>query len=813
MSGSRDGSVKIWDRASGKRLKSLEGHTDPVFSVAISSDGKTIVSGSRDGSVKIWDRASGELLKSLEEHTDTVFSVAISTDGKTIVSGSRDGSVKIWDRASGKRLKSLEGHTGTVASVAISSDGKTIVSSSDDGSVKIWERASWKLLKSLEGHTGTVDSVAISSDGKTIVSGSWDNSVKIWDRASGKLLKSLEGNTSTVGSVAISSDGKTDRTNQTTKQHTVNSVAISSDGKTIVLGSGDKSVKIWDRASGKRFKILEGHTGYVDSVAISKDGKTIVSGSWDNSVKIWDRASGKRLKSLEGHTGYVLSVAISRDGKTIVSGSSDKSVKIWDRASGELLKSLEGHTSYVTSVAISSDGKTIVSGSWDNSVKIWDRASGKLLKELWGGRNGCWQSMDFEAMPPVFYRGDDGTLLYERNGSSLKLAVPKLPREDFVNFLNNNKSLSTINEQVYPYNLTLQNSADTELYWIKTAYHDDYYTLLEQRVSNLKAKTEQNLTLNVNCSLPRENPKPITDHKITLHFTTATKSEFTLPLLVSIRYADINVTKAEVSEDGKNLNIVIQNSGNEDLKNAKIKLLKPFDADTQELALLEVNATKTLSYALPLNENIDKNDTVELTLFIPNIKLEKENPKAEVAPSTVWHIENIAIKLNKWAWYIYALWALGILVLLGLIWYYRRYKNPLVVNLSQTPKELLTLNIEQLKEAKERLSRVDRFENILSQNSVSQERYNNAIAFENLEHEKKADYFAKRIFATVTKLNEQSYMMVLNDDFPLNVKQFILFMSDKERVDDMMEDIKLIPQYRTHIIFVLSNSSERQTEL
>jgi len=118
----------------------------PVFAIAISRDGKTIVSGSRDGSLKIWDAKSGVMLRSLEGHKSFVTSVAISEDGNTIVSGSYDNSIKIWDTKSGAILRSLERHKDDVNSVAISEDGKTVVSGSSDGSVKEWsvDNKEWK---------------------------------------------------------------------------------------------------------------------------------------------------------------------------------------------------------------------------------------------------------------------------------------------------------------------------------------------------------------------------------------------------------------------------------------------------------------------------------------------------------------------------------------------------------------------------------------------------------------------------------------------------------------------------------------------
>ena len=159
------------------------------------------------------------------------------------------------------------------------------------------------------------------------------------------------------------------------------------------------------------------------------------------------------------------------------------------------------------------------------------------------------------------------------------------------------------------------------------------------------------------------------------------------------------------------------------------------------------------------------------------------------------------------------IWAFMILSLLGLIFYLKRYKNPLVVKLSQTPKELLNLNIEQLKEAEERLTKIDRFKNILSQNNITTERYKKAIAFEHLTQKEKANYIAKRLFAKPTELTKQSYMLKLSEDFPLNVKQFILFFSDKESISDMMSEIKQIPQYSKNPLFILASNSEQQAKL
>ncbi|PQE16116.1 hypothetical protein CJF30_00011140 [Rutstroemia sp. NJR-2017a BBW] len=225
------------------------------------------------------------------------------------------------------------------------------------------------------------------------------------------MLQTLEGHTSIVNSVTFSPDGKQvvsgseDRTvrlwDTATGQQIlppleghsswVNSVAFSTDGKQIVSGSSDRTVRLWDTATGKPIlPPLEGHTGWVNSVAFSPDGTQIVSGSYDQTVRLWDAATGKPiLPLLEGHTGEVNSVAFSSDGKQVVSGSDDRTVRLWDTATGKpILPPLEGHTDPVRSVAFSPDGKQIVSGSWDQTVRLWDAATGKPILPLLEGHTG-----------------------------------------------------------------------------------------------------------------------------------------------------------------------------------------------------------------------------------------------------------------------------------------------------------------------------------------------------------------------------------------------------------------------------------------
>jgi hypothetical protein len=263
-SGSDDGTVKLWDVASGQELRTLSGHTSAVSSVAFSPDGRSLASGSEDYTVKLWDVASGQELRTLSGYTDYTLSVTFSLDGRTLAFGSFE-VVKLWDVASGQELRTLSGHTAYVESVAFSPDGRTLACGSMDGTVKLWDVASGRELRTLSGNLyNPVWSVAFSPDGRSLASGSHDGTVKLWDVAGGQELRTLSGHTAYVLGVAFSPDGRS-----------------------LASGSEDYTVKLWDVDSGQELRTLSGHISGVSSVAFSPDGCSLASGSHDGTVKLW----------------------------------------------------------------------------------------------------------------------------------------------------------------------------------------------------------------------------------------------------------------------------------------------------------------------------------------------------------------------------------------------------------------------------------------------------------------------------------------------------------------------------------------------
>ena len=312
-----DGVIKEWDLAHPGELL-LD---DPKSSagIATSPDGRWIVTGSWDGTLRIYDTASEKLVRSWTGHTEHVTTVVFSPDSSLVASSSFDKTIKLWNVPDGRLVRTLTGHTDGIWSVAFTSDASRIVSGSGDQTIRIWDMTS-DSPPGVISVAEDISRVAVSRDGRTIMAlRKSDRAILLWDaqtkQRSGTLSSdTIEGSTVLPRSMALSQDGET------------------------LIGPADtgSAIAIWDfprRRLQRLVPVLRGENG-IEALAISPDGSRVaVGGTNSGSLSVWDVRKGKLLLTLSGHTQGMRSLAWTPDGTRLISSSQDGTVRVWDSRS------------------------------------------------------------------------------------------------------------------------------------------------------------------------------------------------------------------------------------------------------------------------------------------------------------------------------------------------------------------------------------------------------------------------------------------------------------------------------------------------
>ncbi len=471
VSGSTDGSLRVWDLQSGELLNTINLRGGAVLSVAFSPTGRLIAAGMEDNSVRLWDIDNRIEQIRLSGHQAPVASVAFSPDGRTLASGSVDRTIRLWDTDTGEVQGVLDWHFGTVYSLDFNSDGTQLVSGSGDWSLIIWDVNEQAIIHEITDHEDEVRAVVFTPDDRYVISASWDNTVAVWDVESGEMVRQMSDHHSPIFALDVNSTGETlisgdeegfiivhdfatgmetgrrighdgavlslaylpdgrsyistafdstmrlwERINgaeitRFTHSDTVLTTQISPDHASVLSGDDSGQLLLWNVQSGEVITPFEGHSGAVNAAVFSPTESLVASASDDRTIRIWDSTTGETIRTITDHTNAVTGLAFSPDGELLASSSLDASVRLWDVDTGEAVGNWIEHGAQVWSIAYSPDGRTLLSGAIDGAIILWDVETGAVLQRLTGHAAGVYAVAYHPDSTRALSASRDGTII------------------------------------------------------------------------------------------------------------------------------------------------------------------------------------------------------------------------------------------------------------------------------------------------------------------------------------------------------------------------------------------------------------------
>jgi RNA polymerase sigma factor (sigma-70 family) len=411
------GSLCLWDRATGKRLRQFGVRKTPYVCLALAPDGKTLAAQDLTGAVDLWDTATGKELRRLTRGSVVFTSpggdpqirgvgCTFSPDGKVLAARGPDRAIHLWETATGKEICKLAADPEDASPLAFSHDGKVLATAADEV-VRLWEVATGKVIVRLEGHKGLAGVSAFSPDGKTFTALArnpgqrFQVTAYVWDVASGKVRRKWELPPNPAFACCLSPDGARVlagghadgmrlydlSTGKELSRLTggfrgaLFAAAFSPDGQVIAAGGENRALQLWDARTGKPLP-LAGHQGIIESLSLSADGTQLASIASDEGIRLWDVATGRPVEGFRSPGGEFAGVAFAPDGNLLAAEAGGRFVRLLQAPTGQEVRRFEGAPKGHRVVAVSPDGKVVAAGGRDGSIHLWQAATGKRLHRL-----------------------------------------------------------------------------------------------------------------------------------------------------------------------------------------------------------------------------------------------------------------------------------------------------------------------------------------------------------------------------------------------------------------------------------------------
>jgi WD40 repeat protein len=347
-------------------------HQGEVGVLLFTPDGKHLASAGADNTFRLWEAATGK-----ERHR---FHFYAATNPPTF--SDLDLVVQLQFRG-GMRDIVVQG--SPPATIAVSADGQ-FLAEGDHTVVRVWDRKGQQrhrfALKFAGGHA-----LAFSPDGKLLVTGEGqqNGTVVLWDLTTGNEMRKLP----------------------SPQQISVSRLVFSPDSSKLA-GVYGSEIRLWDVASGKRWRYYHGHENAISALAFSPDGKSLASAGVDKTIRLWELASEEEVRKLSGPDTPMTCIAFSPDGQALLSGSQDQVVRLWKISTGKVVREFAGHKAVVLSVAFAPDGKALASACQGGTIRVWDTLTAKERLPL--------HRVDGSVLSAAFVDGGKAIALWRENG-------------------------------------------------------------------------------------------------------------------------------------------------------------------------------------------------------------------------------------------------------------------------------------------------------------------------------------------------------------------------------------------------------------
>jgi len=381
--------------------RTLTGHSFDVRRLALSADGKRILTSSGDNTLRLWDYASGVTLRVFRS-SRIITGQALSADGQYVMANYDDGTAVIYAVEGLTPQSARQVHSFNVNSVAWSPDGQSLLTSSNEsGGAKV-------VLSDVEtGHpafslpasddampaAANINNVIFTPDGRGILTADNLGRVRLWHAATGapdRLIGNLA-DTFAAQWVSVTPDGKyvlvahyggvgvydfaategSELRTFTAPDAFLYTMAISPDGTKVATGSSDGRVFVWDFASGDLLFERREDKSQINAVNFSPDSMRLVTASSDRTIRVYDVTTGQAELLLSGHEDIVIWASFSADGQRISSAGFDGTARVWDAHTGAELLTFKGPEKPFRSAVFSPDGKMLAAGGDDFRLYLW----------------------------------------------------------------------------------------------------------------------------------------------------------------------------------------------------------------------------------------------------------------------------------------------------------------------------------------------------------------------------------------------------------------------------------------------------------